>query len=160
MNLQAVGRAIAERRREAGLTLASLAAQAGVGRSTLAALESGKLRELGLGRVARLCEAVGLVLEVRPMTLEAPLMAHRHLTEAVGRELTKAAIDDLITRGDLAAWRGLVQAMRADETGRIARRVRDISAALAKQDSRARAFQQLLPRLLRTDAGSEDRTGS
>jgi transcriptional regulator with XRE-family HTH domain len=149
MNLQSIGRAVAARRRESGLTLTELAARAGVGRSTLAALESGKLRELGLGRVARLCEAVGLVLDVRPMALEAPLMAHRHLTEVAGRELTKAAIDDVITRGDLAAWRGLVQAMRADRSGRIARRVRETSAALAEQDSRARVFEQLLPRLVR-----------
>ena len=156
MNLQVIGRAIAGRRRDAGLTLSELAAQAGVGRSTLAALESGKLRELGLGRVARLCAAVGLVLDVRPMSLEAPLMAHRHLTETAGRELTKAAIDDVITRGDLTAWRGLVRAMRADESGRIARRGRVTSAALAKQDSRARVFAQLLPRLLRAGAPSED----
>jgi len=91
MNLQAVGRAIAERRREAGLTLASLAAQAGVGRSTLAALESGKLRELGLGRVARLCEAVGLVLDVRPMALEAT-----EVEIAKGRRLSLPTVEEML----------------------------------------------------------------
>jgi hypothetical protein len=76
-------------------------------------------------------------------------MAHRHLTEAAGRELTKAAIEDVITRGGIAAWRGLVWAMRSDTTGRIVRRVREISAAVGKHDARARAFATLLPDLLR-----------
>jgi transcriptional regulator with XRE-family HTH domain len=91
-NLQTIGHLIAERRRAKGLTLTQLASQAAVGRSTLAALEAGKLPELGLERVARLCAAVDLVLEARPLALNQPLMAHRHLSEAAGRELTKAAI--------------------------------------------------------------------
>jgi DNA-binding Xre family transcriptional regulator len=63
VNLQPSGHPIAEWRRAKGLTLTQLAAQAAVGRSTLAALEAGKLPELGLERVARLCAAVDLVLE-------------------------------------------------------------------------------------------------
>src|SRR5208282_1592381 len=102
MNLQSIGHLIAEQRRAKGLTLTQLAAQAEVGRSTLAALEAGKLSELGLERVGRLCAAVDLVLEARPLELKEPLMAHRHLTEDAGRELTKTAIDDIITRGSVA----------------------------------------------------------
>lgn len=149
MNLSAIGRLIARRRREKGLTLSALAEQADVGRSTLAALEGGKLNELGFAKVARLCAALDVVLEARPPTLDAPLMAHRHLMGMAGRELTKAAVDDIVTRGDFAAWRGLVSAMRADKTGRIARRVREVSKALAKHDPRARTFATLLPELLR-----------
>lgn len=145
MNLQSIGQLIAERRRARGVTLSQLAAQAQVGRSTLAALESGKLPELGLERVARLCAALDLVLEARPLHLDAPIMEHRHLTDAAGRELTKAAIDDIITRGDVRAWRELLSAMRRDKTGRIARRVVDTARALAKQDPKARAFANLLP---------------
>ncbi|MBI2959264.1 MAG: helix-turn-helix domain-containing protein, partial [Betaproteobacteria bacterium] len=144
-----VGRLIAQRRREKGLTLKELAAAAGVGRSTLAALERGKSDELGFAKVARLCAAVDLVLEARPLALEAPLMAHRHLTEAAGRELTKAAIEDVILRGGISAWRGLVRAIRADRTGRIARRVREVAAAQGSHDVRARAFTTLLPDVLR-----------
>ena len=118
MNLQTIGHLIAERRRAKGLTLSQLAAQAAVGRSTLAALEAGKLPELGLERVARLCAAVDLVLEARPLELNEPLMAHRHLSEVAGRELTKAAIDDIITRGTIDTWRKLIRAMNADKTGR------------------------------------------
>ncbi len=148
MDLHTIGRLIAERRRAKGLTLTALATRAEVGRSTLAALESGKLPELGLSRVARLCAAVDLMLDVRPLQLDAPILPHRHLTDAAGRELTKAAIDDVITRGDIESWRALVGAMRADETGRTARRVREVARALAPQDVTARAFATLLPRLL------------
>lgn len=149
MNLQAVGRLIAERRRARRLTLRELAANAGVGRSTLAALEAGKIVELGFVKVARLCAAVDLVLEARPLQLDAPLMDHRHLTETAGRDLTKAAIEDVITRGGVTAWRGLVRAIRADRSGRIARRARDIAAALSAHDDNARAFAALLPKLVR-----------
>jgi len=147
MNLQSIGRLIAERRRAKGLTLTQLAATAGVGRSTLAALESGKLPELGLERVSRLCAALDLVLEARPLHLDVPILEHRHLTEAAGRDLTKAAIDDIITRGDIKSWRALVSAMQLDKTGGIERRVAGIARALAKLDPNARAFANLLPKL-------------
>ncbi len=129
------------------LTLPQLAASAGVSRSTLAALESGKLKELGFNRVVRLCAAVDLVVDVRPPRLKSPLMNHRHLTDLAGRELTAAAIDDVVTRGDVTAWRGLVQAIRADRSGRLARRVQDVLRASAAHDPRARAFVLMLPRL-------------
>src|SRR5919109_406053 len=107
MDLASVGALVAAQRRARGLTLAELAARAGVGRSTLAAFESGKLTELGFGRVARICAAVDLVVDVRAPLLDAPIVPHRHLTEAAGRELTKAAIEDIIVRGDVVAWRKL-----------------------------------------------------
>ncbi len=128
MNLQTIGRLIAERRRIKGYTLIELASKAQVGRSTLAALEAGTLSELGLGRVVRLCSAVDLVLEVRPLLLEEPLMQHRHLTESAGRELTKAAIEDILTNGNIGTWRGLVRALSTDSSGRIPRRVKEIAA--------------------------------
>jgi transcriptional regulator with XRE-family HTH domain len=159
MNLQSMGRLIAEQRRAKGLTLHELAAAAGVGRSTLAALESGKLVELGFNKVARICAAVEFTLEARPLELKAPLMEHRHLTEAAGRELTKAAIEDVITRGDISAWRGLVRAIHADKAGRITRRAREVAAALSKEDPKARAFATLLPDLLRKRKSSGIRHG-
>ncbi len=131
----------------------ALAAEAKVGRSTLAALESGKLKELGYGKVARICDAVGLVLEARPSALEEPLVPHRHLTDAAGRDLTKAAIEDIVVRGDIAAWRGLVEAARRDVSGRVARRAREVLAGSDKADPRVRAFASLLPRLLKTRRG-------
>jgi hypothetical protein len=76
-------------------------------------------------------------------------MAHRHLSEFAGRELTKAAIDDIITRGTIGTWRNLIQAMNADKTGRIARRVNEMAKILGKRDPKARAFATLLRKLPR-----------
>jgi hypothetical protein len=75
---------------------------------------------------------IRVILEVRPLELNQPLMAHRHLSEVAGRELTKAAIDDIITRGTISTWRKLIQAMNADKTGRIARRAIDVAQTLGK----------------------------
>ncbi len=153
MDLRSIGHLVAEHRRAKALTLHELAARARVGRSTIAALEAGKTAELGLMKVARICAALDLALEVRPLLLEAPLMAHRHLSERAGRDLTKAAIDDVITRGDIDAWRGLVVAIRADKSGRIGRRARDVATALAAHDPKARAFALLLPQLAQSQPG-------
>lgn len=146
MDIGSIGRAVAVRRRARGLTLRELATTAGVGRSTLAALESGKLGEIGFSKVDRVCAALGLTLELREPMLETPLMEHRHLTERAGRELTKAAIEDVITRGEIDAWRGLVKAIRKDPSGRVARRAREVAEAMSKHDIKARAFAALLPR--------------
>jgi transcriptional regulator with XRE-family HTH domain len=150
MELATIGRRVAERRRTKGLTLAELARSAGVGRSTLAALESGKLPELGFAKVARICAAADLVLEVRAPALEEPLMPHRHLTRVAGRDLSKAAIADVIERGDISAWRGLVRALRASRDNRLACRVRDVVQALDPDDAKVRAFATLLPVITRT----------
>lgn len=159
MNLRTVGRLIGERRRARKLTLPQLAAAAGVARSTLAALESGKLVELGFNRVTRLCAAVDLVVDVRPPMLDAPLMAHRHLTDLAGRELTKAAIDDVISRGNVIAWRGLVRAMRADDSGRILRRIQEVVRASGPHDAKARAFALMLPKLKRRSFAKANHRG-
>jgi transcriptional regulator with XRE-family HTH domain len=149
MTLTSIGRLIAQRRRARGLTLPELAASAGVGRSTLAALEAGKLPELGFVKITRICSALDLILEVRAPELTAPLMPHRNLTEAAGRDLTKAAVADVILRGDISAWRGLVRAIRAHKQGRLARRVQEVVQALGRDDPKARAFNTLLPDILR-----------
>lgn len=62
-------------------------------------------------------------------------------------ELTKAAIDDIIIRGAIRIWRKLIQAMNADKTRRIARRVNDVAQTLGKPNPRARAFASLLRKL-------------
>jgi len=148
MDLSSVGHLTAETRRSKKLTLRDVAVAAGVGRSTVAALESGTLTELGFSKISRICAALDLIVDVRPLELESPLMAHRHLTESASRELTKAAIEDVITRGDFSAWRGLVKAIRTDTTGRIARRVKEVTGALRKDEPKARAFANLLPSIL------------
>ncbi len=159
MDLASIGRLIAQRRRARRFTLAELAASARVGRSTLAAFEAGKLAELGFVKVERICAAVDLVVDVRAPALDEPLMSHRHLTKAAGRDLTKAAIADVVERGDVAAWRGLVAAMRASRDGRLARRVREVVRALDADDAKVRAFAALLPEISRATRAAPARDG-
>jgi transcriptional regulator with XRE-family HTH domain len=78
MDLRTIGCLVRERRRARNLTLRELAASAGIARSTLAAFESGKVAELGFNKVARVCAAVDLTIDIRPPILGAPLMNHRH----------------------------------------------------------------------------------
>jgi hypothetical protein len=85
-----------------------------------------------------------IVREARPLALEKPLIHHRHLAEPAGRELTKAAIEDIVLRGDLDAWRGLVRALQRDTSGRLARRARDVLAGSDRSDMRVHAFSTLL----------------
>jgi hypothetical protein len=73
------------------------------------------------------------------------------------RELTKAAIDDIVVRGDVTAWRKLFQAIRDDASGRLERRVREVAAAIAEQDVKAKAFAALLPRVVGPGSRSERR---
>lgn len=144
MNLQQIGRTIRERRRLRGWTLAELAAAAGIARSTLAALEAGTLTELGYNRVARVCAALDLVVEARAPRLAKPLIEHRHLTDLAGRELTKAAIDDVVSRGDMVAWRGLLRAAARDGSGLVRRRIAEVLRAKSADEPRARALAALL----------------
>ncbi|MHB1544763.1 MAG: helix-turn-helix domain-containing protein [Gammaproteobacteria bacterium] len=159
MSLRSVGRLIAERRRAKGFTLQELAATARIGRSTLAALEAGQLLELGFAKVERLCTALDLTLAAREPELAAPLMPHRHLTESAGRTLTKAAIEDILVRGDFSSWRSLVRVSREDVSGRIARRVREVASAVGKSDPKAHAFAVLLPELLCQQHSPESQHG-
>jgi transcriptional regulator with XRE-family HTH domain len=149
MNLQAVGKLVAQRRREKGLTLSGLAEMAQIGRSTLAAVESGKLPELGYEKVNRICSALDMVLEPRLLALDTPLIEHRHLTDTAGRDLTKAAIEDIIVRGDLRAWRGLIKAVQEDSTRKIEGRVKQVVSGSDKSDPKVQAFRKLLPGILK-----------
>lgn len=64
LDLELLGERIAQRRRELGMTQPELARRAGVGRSTLAALEGGKMAELGFNKVAHILAALGLDLRL------------------------------------------------------------------------------------------------
>jgi transcriptional regulator with XRE-family HTH domain len=72
--LSSIGEQIAARRRSMGLTQAALAKRAGVGHSTLDALENGRLGELGLKRIVRLLAALGLELKIEEATARRPTL--------------------------------------------------------------------------------------
>jgi transcriptional regulator with XRE-family HTH domain len=66
---------ILKRQRKAlGWSQAELARRAGVGRSTLDALENERLGELGFVKVARILAVLGLELEARPFAPHRPTL--------------------------------------------------------------------------------------
>jgi transcriptional regulator with XRE-family HTH domain len=146
MDLCSLGRLINERRSAQGLTLGELAEAAQVGRSTLAALESGKLHELGFNKVARICAAAGILLETRPPLRHLP---PRSLTGTSGRELTKTDVEDMILSGDDGAWQELLRAIKKDDRGVLAFHVRRVVGGLEPSDPNVTAFTALLPSIMR-----------
>lgn len=58
MDLETLGKTIAERRKEGGLTQAQLANRAHVSRATITALETGYQRELGFNKVMAILAAL------------------------------------------------------------------------------------------------------
>lgn len=66
MYLFDLGARIREARRKAGTTQTALAAEAGLGRTTVNQLEAGVYPDLGIKKVVRLLRAVGLDLAVVP----------------------------------------------------------------------------------------------
>ncbi len=139
MDLASLGRLISEQRCARGLTLAGLAAEAGVGRSTLAALESGKLPELGFSKVVRICTAAGILLESRPPLLYRPLPA----------AATKDRLIETILRGDTDAWEEVLSALRKDDRGLLAERIRSVVRTLDRNDPNVAAFIGRLPGITR-----------
>lgn len=74
-------------------------------------------------------------------------MKHRHLVDGVG--YTMAAIDDILDRGDVAAWADLYRAAQQDET--IASKIESICRAHHMYGTSAlwQRATQMLPRGVR-----------
>ena len=64
MDIFSLGQFIAGHRKAQRLTQAGLARRAGVGRSTLDALENGRTGELGYGKIIRLLAALDLTIKI------------------------------------------------------------------------------------------------
>ena len=65
-DLDRIGNRVREARKGQGLTQAALAAEAGISRTTLSLLESGTVQELGIRKVIRILDRLGLELTTRP----------------------------------------------------------------------------------------------
>lgn len=72
--LPSIAEQIAARRKTLGLTQAALAQQAGISRSTLDALENGRMGELGYSKVAKILTALGLELALRESVTQRPTL--------------------------------------------------------------------------------------
>ena len=65
-DLKKIGSQVREARKELGLTQAALANELGISRATLSLLESGTTPELGIRKVIRILDRLGLELTTRP----------------------------------------------------------------------------------------------
>jgi Helix-turn-helix domain len=72
LDIATLGQIIARHRTDLRLTQAELARRARIGRSTLDAIENGRMAELGFGKVSRLLAALGLTLRVSETNLGRP----------------------------------------------------------------------------------------
>ena len=69
-----MGKEIAGKRKELGLTQSALAKKARVGLSTLDALENGRLGELGYSKITNILTALGLRLKVHEAGAARPTL--------------------------------------------------------------------------------------
>lgn len=74
MDLESIGREIAERRKAARLSQSALAAIAHVKLPTLKALEQGRASEFGFAKLLRILTALGLELELRAANRGRPTL--------------------------------------------------------------------------------------
>lgn len=74
LDLSTLAEQIAARRRALRLTQAALGKKAGVGRSTIDALENGRMGELGYSKVTRILAALGLELTLREASPRRPTL--------------------------------------------------------------------------------------
>jgi transcriptional regulator with XRE-family HTH domain len=74
LTLTALGEQIAGKRKTLGLSQAALASKASVARSTLDALENGRLAELGFSRVTRILSALGMELTLQESRSRRPTL--------------------------------------------------------------------------------------
>ena len=87
--LPSIGEEIARKRKALGLTQATLAKKARIARSTLDALENGRLGELGYTKITNILTALGLELKLQEAGARRPtldeLMEEEHDDEGLDR---------------------------------------------------------------------------
>lgn len=66
MNFAVAGQLIRDAREKSDLTQAELARRLGMSRATISRLENGTIEELGVRKLALLCDRLGLEIVVRP----------------------------------------------------------------------------------------------
>ena len=74
LTLLSVGEQIGAKRRALGLSQTALASQARIGRSTLDALENGRIGELGFSKIDRLLSVLGLELKIQESASRRPTL--------------------------------------------------------------------------------------
>lgn len=82
LSMATIAEEIARKRKELGLSQSALAKRAHIGRSTLDALENGRMGELGYTKINNILSALGLELRLQEATSRRPtleeLMSEEH----------------------------------------------------------------------------------
>lgn len=89
MNFAETGLTLRNARKQAGLTQAELARRLRMSRATLSQLENGVIGDLGIRKLARIADRLGLEITVRPrrpMTLHEAYARNREERQAAFRE--------------------------------------------------------------------------
>jgi transcriptional regulator with XRE-family HTH domain len=98
MNFEKAGSLIRIARREAGLTQAILAKRLRMSRATISQLETGVITELGVRKLSRVCDLLGLEVSVHrrqgPPTLQEAYAANEKERQSMFKE-TDAALAKL-----------------------------------------------------------------
>ena len=84
MNFALTGQIIRDAREKSDLTQAELARRLGMSRATISRLENGTIEELGVRKLALLCDRLGLVIDVG-------CARHRHSTKPMSKTAASAA---------------------------------------------------------------------
>ena len=74
LSISAIAEQIANKRKALGLSQASLAKKAHVGRSTLDALENGRMGELGYTKISNILSALGLEMKIQLASSSRPTL--------------------------------------------------------------------------------------
>ncbi len=90
MNFSEAGTLIRDARRKAGMTQQALAKRLHMSRATISQLENGVIAELGVRKLAQICERLGLEVAVRPRNPRLTL----HETYARNRQERQAAFKE------------------------------------------------------------------
>jgi transcriptional regulator with XRE-family HTH domain len=103
MNLREIGKLVRERRDTLGLSQDRLAKMAGLSRATINQLESGTLVDLGVTKLARLLELVGLTFDAQPRATphRGLLMASRTASVSYKSQLDAAQLSKALATGEV-----------------------------------------------------------
>jgi transcriptional regulator with XRE-family HTH domain len=84
LTIAQIGRYVAKARSSAGLRQTDLAANAGLSRATIDALENGRAGDIGISKLSRALAALGLELAIRPITNERPTLDELMIDSSLG----------------------------------------------------------------------------
>ena len=74
LSISAIAEQIAHKRKALGLSQAALAKKAHIGRSTLDALENGRMGELGYTKISNILSALGLEMRIQQASSRRPTL--------------------------------------------------------------------------------------